>query len=351
MSSSLYVPIQPAQAPDPNGFLFDLELQFLAMVRRQPTVSQWHRRFAWEPAQAFAELAVRFPIDLTSFGFKPWNGHFEFSEGTSTFMNLTIDAFSAGTHLDVRKLRNPLANEIIGWNSRAAALMGAWDRFDPPKIYDLLEAGEAALAANHPITDATSFFSTTHYYNRDHTEYGQFSNLIDNGGALAAAPIYAILEGGSFDMMKPWAILKGAGLGDAIRRAGPTTAAPSNGDPWIVKWGYESDSQLADQGMKVKLGVYAEKGYGLMFPHTVIRYEGTLDYAGLLSIVNNAGGRKDLNGYMQANQTRVSAILCQTVTQRSTILGILGRDITDTASTGVKIDERLKGVEVIVMDR
>jgi hypothetical protein len=46
MSSSLYVPIQPAQAPDPNGFLFDLELQFLAMVRRQPTVSQWHRRFA-----------------------------------------------------------------------------------------------------------------------------------------------------------------------------------------------------------------------------------------------------------------------------------------------------------------
>ncbi len=348
---TLYIPIQPAQQPDPNGFLFDLELQFLNMVRRQPTVTQWHRRFAWEPSAAFPQLSVRMPIDLTSFIFRPWRGHFEFSEGTSTYIDVSISPFSAGTHLDVRKLRDPTAAEIIGWNARAEALMGAWDRFDPPKIYTLLSNGEAALSAAHPITGASTFFSTTHYYNVDHTEYGQFSNLINNGGALASAPIYAILEGGSFDTMKPWAILKGAGLGDAIQRAGASTRAPSNGDPWIVKWGYESDSQLADQGMKVKLGVYAEKGYGLLFPHTVIRYEGTLDYAGLLSIVDNAGGRKDLNGYMQSSQTRVSALLVQTAAQKATINGILGREITDTASTGVKVDDRLKSLEVIVMDR
>lgn len=351
MASSLYIPIQPAQAPDPNGFLFDLELQFLNMVRKASTISTWHEKFAWMPPGAFAELSVRMPIDLTSFMFQPWNGHFEFTEGTSSYMNLSINPFSAGTFLDVRKLRNPVANEIIGWNQRAEALMSAWKRFDAPKIYDLLTAGETALAEPHPITDGAAFFDTAHYYNRDHQEYGQFANLIGNGGALAAAPIYAILEGGSFDMMKPWAILKGAGMGDAIKRAGASTAAPSNGDPWIVKWGYEGDAQLADQGMKVKLGVYAEKGYGLMFPHTVIRYEGTLDYAGLVSIVDNAGGRKDLNGYMQSNQTRVSAFLVQTAAQRTTINGILGREITDTASTGVKVDERLKSVEVIVMDR
>ena len=72
---------------------------------------------------------------------------------------------------------------------------------------------------------------------------------------------------------------------------------------------------------------------------------------GLLSIVDAAGDFKDLNGYMQADQTRVVAFLCHTTAQKSEIAGILGRDITDTASTGRKIDDRLKSAELIVMSR
>mgnify|MGYP000355396248 CR=1 FL=1 len=33
MSNSVYIPIQPGLEPDPNGFLRDLEFQFLRMVR------------------------------------------------------------------------------------------------------------------------------------------------------------------------------------------------------------------------------------------------------------------------------------------------------------------------------
>ena len=51
------------------------------------------------------------------------------------------------------------------------------------------------------------------------------------------------------------------------------------------------------------------------------------------------------------DQTRVVAFLCHTTAQRSEIAGILGRDITDTASTGRKIDDRLKSAELIVNQR
>ena len=233
--------------------------------------------------------------------------------------------------------------------------MRAWDQHLPPKIYAMLNAAEAvSYADGHPVTEATNFFSTTHYVNKDHPEYGQFSNLIGNGGALASTPIYAIVGGGAFDTLKPWAILKGSNLAAARAKmtgAGASMSGGASGDPWIVHWEARDERDMMELNFERRMGVYAERGIGMLFPHSIIRYEGTLDYAGLLSIVDTAGDYKDLNGYMQADQTRVVAFLCHTTAQKSTINGLLGRDITDTAATGVKIDERLKSAEVIVMSR
>lgn len=350
MASPIYIPVDPALAPDPNGFLFDLELQFMRMVRAAQPVDQWHTRFAYMPPGASPSLKVRMPIDLTSFSFTEWKGRFEFEEGSNTHVNLTIDPFKGGTFLDVRKLRDPNAYEIHNWNGRAQQLMSAWDRHLPPKIYAMLAAGETSGV--NEITGGSNYFATDHYVNRDKTGYGTFANLIGNGGALASTPIYFMLAGGSFDAMKPWAILKGAGMGDAIRAAGGRSSQVSAGDPWIVRWEANSDKELAEQNMQVRLGVYAERGYGFLFPHTCVRYEGTLDYAGLKSVVDAVRGFKDLNGYNDASSMRIEAILCEP-SQVSTINGLLGREVTDSGARQVdlRIDATLQGAAVIPMSR
>lgn len=346
-------PIQPGVAPDPNYLMRDLDLQFTQMVRNQPAVSNWHRRFAWEPTYAFPSLRVDMPIDLSSFGFESWTGVPTFKKGTNVKIRHEIAPFWAGTYIDTRELQDPASAELIAFEQRANGLMSAWDRHLPPKVYAMLAAGQTAYAggAVHPVTGASAFFATDHYVNRDHEEYGTFSNLINDGGALASTPIYAILGGGAFDMMRPWSILKGTNLDAARAAGGRPTSGGGNGMPWVIHWEARDDRDLIELNFQRRMGVYAERGCGLLFPHSIIRYEGTLDYAGLLSIVDAAGDFKDLNGYMQADQTRVVAFLCHTTAQKSEIAGILGRDITDTASTGRKIDDRLKSAELIVMSR
>lgn len=342
-------PIQPGVAPDPNYLMRDLDMQFMAMVRKQPEVANWHRRFAWEPSQAFSSLRVDMPIDLSSFGFEDWKGLPTFKKGTNVKIRQEIAPFWAGTYINLKELENPESAELIGFEQRAQQLMSAWDRQLPPKIYAALNAGQGALAEAHPITGASAFFSETHYYNVDHEEYSTFSNLIGDGGANASTPIYAILEGGSFDNMKPWCILKGSNL-DKTRAAGGRPAG-GNGAPWVIHWEAQTDRELLELNFERRMGIYAERGVGLLFPHSVIRFEGTLDYAGLVSIINNAGDRKDLNGYMQADQTRISALLCHTTAQATTIKGLLEKDITGTANTDVKIAAQLKSAEIIVMSR
>lgn len=345
-------PIQPGVAPDVNYLMRDLEMQFTAMVRRPPDLGDWHRRFAWEPSRAFPSLRVDMPIDLTSFEFEDWKGIPTFEKGKNVKIRHEISPFWKGTYVNLRELEDPASAELIAFEQRAGQLFSAWNRHLPPKIYAMLQAGQSTtISGGHPVTGATSFFNVSHYYNVDKPGYGTFANLIDDGGTLGIAntPIYAILEGGAFDNMRPWSILKGSNL-DRARAAGGRPSG-GNGEPWMIHFEAQTDAELLAMNFERRLGVYAERGIGLLFPHSIIRFEGTLDYAGLLSIVNTAGDMKDLNGYMQADQTRVSAFLCHTTAQKSTINGLLGRDITDTASTGVKIDDRLKSAEVIVMSR
>lgn len=343
-------PIQPGVAPDANYLMRDLDLQFTKMVREQSQVSNWHTRFAWMPSQAFSSLRVDMPIDLSSFGFEDWTGIPTFKKGTNVKIRHEIAPFWSGTYINLKELEHPESAELIAFEQRAQGLFNAWDRHLPPKIYAMLNGAEAAtITGNHPVTGASTFFNASHYYNVDHPEYGTFGNIIGNGGALAASPIYAVLGGGAFDMMKPWSILRGTNL-DRARALGGRPGG-GGGAPWVIHWEARDDRDLLEMNFERRMGVYAERGYGLLFPHSIIRFEGTLDYAGLLSIVDTAGDFKDLNGYMQADQTRVVAFLCHTTAQKSTINGLLGREITDTASTGVKVDDRLKSAEVIVMSR
>jgi len=351
-------PIQPGVAPDADYLMRDLDFQFMQMVRQAPAIGDWHRRFAWEPNQAFSSLRVDMPIDLSSFAFNDWTGQPTFRKGSNTKIRVEVSPFWEGTKINVRELEHPESAELIAWEQRAAGLMRAWQQHLPPKVYAMLNAAEAVTYADgHPVTGATAFFATDHLVNIDHSEYGTFSNLIGNGGSLASTPIYAILGGGAFDAIKPWAILKGSNLAVARQKMAQTSSRPgvmgggASGEPWVIHWEARDDRDLIELNGERRMGVYAERGIGMLFPHSIIRFEGTLDYAGLLSIVDAAGDFKDLNGYMQADQTRVVAFLCHTTAQKSTINGLLGRDITDTASTGVSIDDRLKSAEVIVMSR
>jgi hypothetical protein len=345
-------PIQPGVAPDPNGLMRDLAFQFTNMVRQPASMSNWHRRFAWEPSQAFPSLRVDMPIDLSSFQFEDWTGIPTFEKGTNVKIRHEIAPFWKGTYINLQELEHPDSAELIGFEQRAQQLFSAWNQHLPPKIYAMLQGAQAAtITGGHPVTGASNFFSVSHYYNVKKPGYGTFANLIDDGGTLgiAGTPIYAILEGGAFDMMRPWSILKGSNL-DRTRTAGGMPSGGA-GEPWMIHWEARDERDLIEMNFERRMGVYAERGIGLLFPHSIMRFEGTLDYAGLLSIVNTAGDMKDLNGYMQADQTRVSAFLCHTTAQKSIINGLLGRDVTDTASTGVKIDDRLKSAEVIVMSR
>ncbi|RTL09247.1 MAG: hypothetical protein EKK62_03140 [Acidimicrobiia bacterium] len=348
-SATRYIPIQPGVELDANGMIRDLSFQFVRMTR-QSAVNQWFRRFAYAPETPFPSLLVDMPIDMSVFGFESWTGTPTFQKHDNVKIRLGIAPFWGGVQVDVRALEDPNSNEILAFNQRAQRLFDGWNQFLPPKIYTLLKNGQSdTISGGHPVTGASAFFSTSHYVNVKKTDFGTFSNLVGDGGANASSPIYAVLGGGVFDSMRPWSILKGSNLDRARAAAGRPTGGA--GDPWVIEWMAESDSQLMDMGMQAKLGVYAELGWGLLFPHSIIRYEGTLDYPGLKSLADAARGMKDLNGYMPADQTRIVAFLCDTPAQASDINGILDREITDTASTGVRIDPMLRSAEVIIMSR
>lgn len=345
-----YIPQQPGSKLDANGLIRDLSFQFVRMSR-QSALNQWHRRFAFAPDMPFASLRVDMPIDLSSFGFESWTGTPTFQKHANVKIRHEIAPFWGGVQVDVRALEDPNANELLGFGQRAQRLFDAWGQHIPPKIYTLLKDGQSdAIVGGHPVTGATEFFATGHYYNVKKPDYGTFANLIGDGGANASTPIYAVLAGGVFDDMKPWSILKGTNLA-AARAAGGRPVAGSPGDPWTIEWLFEGDKDLIENSFQSKLGVYAELGWGLLFPHSIIRFEGTLDYAGLVSLADAARGMKDLNGYMPSSQTRIAAFLCDTPAQARTINGFLGREITDTASTGVRIDPMLQSADVVVMDR
>lgn len=351
-------PIQPGVAPDANYLMRDLEFQFMRMVREASAVGNWHTRFAWQPSQAFASLRVDMPIDLSSFAFESWTGIPTFRKGTNVKIRHEIAPFWAGTYINVKELEHPESAEVIAFEQRAQGLFNAWDRHLPPKIYSMLSGAEAAsISGGHPVTGASTFFNTSHYYNVDHTSYGTFSNLIDNGGANASTPVYVVLAGGVFDMMRPWSILRGSNLEKAREAMRQTSNRPGalqgggGGAPWVIHWEARDDRDLLEMNFERRMGIYAERGYGLLFPHSILRFEGTLDYAGLASLADAARGMKDLNGYMPADQTRIAAFLCDTVAQKRVIDGILGRDITGDSATDVKIDPLLKSAEVIVMSR
>jgi hypothetical protein len=322
-------------------------------MTRQSAISQWHRRFAFAPPGAFKSLLVDMPIDLSSFSFETWSGTPTFQKHANVKIRHEIAPFWGGVDVDLRALEDPNSNELIVFGQRAQLLFDGWEQFLPPKIYTLLKNGQSdTITGNHPITGAANFFSTTHYVNIKKAEFGQFSNLIDAGGANASTPVYAVLEGGVFDTMRPWSILKGSNLADARSRLGAGgEARGGSGDPWVIEWLPKTSAELIERNFQAKLGVLAELGWGLLFPHSILRFEGTLDYAGLASLADAARGMKDLNGYTPSSQTRIAAFLCDTAAQARAINGILGREMTDTASTGVKIDPMLQSADVIIMDR
>lgn len=350
MTTPVYIPIDPSVAPtNASGFLLDFDMQFTRMA--MSPVEDWHTRFAYMPPGASEDLEVRMPVDLSTYGFEEYNGIPTFRGGARTYIDVSIGKFWEGAFLDTRKLRAKRSEEIEAWNQRAAAIFDAYARFLPPKIFDLLDGGEAAISGGHPITGGAGFFATDHYVNKKKTSLGTFSNLISNGGALASSPIYFMWSGGAFDRMRPWQIRTGAGPADSLTRGGITHSATS-GAPWVVRWIPREDSEVIEQNFQVKVGVYVEKGFGLLFPHTCWRYEGALDYAGLKGVIDLARAMKDLNGYNPASSIKLDAILCAPG-QVSTINGLLGREVTDTGARQVdlRIDATLQGAAVIPMSR
>jgi hypothetical protein len=346
--SGLYIPTVPA-VTDADSLLLDFETRFVQSIRT-PTYTNWPERFAYMPPQNFANLDVRFPLDLTSFGFREFKGKFEFRNSVSKYIDLTINAFHDGAEIDVRMLRNAQSTEILQWQQKERKLMNAWARFMPPEMYDTLFTGDATGAV---WTGGSNFFATDHNVNPFFaSEYGTFSNLLNDGGAKQATPYYMILEGGPFDDMFPWAILTGEGLGPAMQRAGGSGVAPSAGEPWVLRWGTDHPD-FAKNGFKAQVAIYAEKGWGLMFPHSIIRQEAALTYPNLKAMVDAACQFKDLDGYNPADQIRIKAILCEPA-DVSTMNELLGREVVNVGASSPSnaqsaIDPRLRNVPIVAL--
>jgi len=346
----IYIPLDPVVSPlDGAGFVQDIDMQFRRMAASP--VSGWWNRFAYEPPGASEDLQTRMPVELTTFGFEEYKGTPTFRGSERTSIDINIGKFWEGTQLDTRRLRgSSRTGEIEAWNQRGAMLFESYARFMPPRIYAMLSAGKTPIPGGQAITGGTAYFATDHKVNLKNN-FGTFSNLVDESGDLAANPIYFMWRGAQFDMMRPWQIRVGAGPANSMTAGGIMhTATP--GMPWTVRWIPETDSQAMDANFMVKWGVYVEKGWGLLFPQTCWRYEGTLDYAGLKSVIDIARGMKDLNGYNPADQIALEAILCEP-SQVSTINGLLGREVTDTGARQVdlRIDATLQGAAVIPMSR
>lgn len=345
--SGAYIPTVPA-VTDADSLLIDFDTRFTQAIRSQ-AITNWPERFAYMPPMNFANLDVRFPLDLTSFGFREWKGKWEFRNSVSKYIDLSISAYHDGAEIDVRMLRNPQSAEILQWQQKERKLIGAWMRFMAPQMYSTLSLGDATGTV---WTGGSNFFATDHNVNPFFTGYGTFSNLLNDGGAKAATPYYMIIGGGAFDDMFPWAILTGEGLGPAIQRAGGAGVAPRAGEPWVLRWGTDHPD-FAKNGFKAQVAIYAEKGWGLMFPHKIIRQEGALTYANLKAMVDAACQFKDLDGYNPADQIRIEAILCE-ASDVSTMNELLGREVVNVGASSPSnaqsaIDSRLRNVPIIAL--
>ena len=348
-----WIPSVPA-VQDADTLLISFETGFIQAMRatNAPT---WPEQFGYSPGMIFPYLDVRFPVDFTTYGFKAWSGEHEFREEVSDYLDMTIGKFQEGARLDVEKLRDPRSAEIILWNQREAYIKDAWANFLAPELYSTLSAGEST--GTWRLTGGSNFFATNHNVNVKFPGsggLGTFSNLLNNGGSKAATPVYAVLGGGAFSQLRPWAILRGEGMGPAIARVGGGgTVAPGAGEPWIVRWG--TDSEYFKNTGKVKVSVVGEKGWSLFWPHAIIRQEGDLTYANLQQLADAARGMKDLNGRVRASQTTIAALLCEPG-DVSTINQLLGREVianNATAITGAQssVDSMLRNVPVIPLDR
>lgn len=343
----------PAAEPvlDADSLLIDFETRFLMSIKT-PVGETWVNRFAYQPGRAFRNLTVRFPIDLTAFGFKEWSGKHEFRRASSEYIDLKIKQWQEGAACDTRLLRDPMSAEIIAWQQREQAVIQSWARLMPSQMYTLLNGGESEST----WTGGSAFFATNHNVNPHRTEFGTFSNLLNNGGANASTPFYVVLGGGPFDMLNPWVVLTGEGMGPSIAKAGGGASGISSsaGGPTIIRWG--TDSEQFKDTFEVKVSVMAEVGFGLLFPHSIIRNEGDLTYAELKSMLDTAVAMKDLNGYNPADQVYIKAILVSSASQVSTVNGLLGREVVQnnaSAPTGAAstIDARLRNVPVIPLAR
>ena len=345
-----WIPSVPA-FQDADTLLISFETAFIQSMRSTGAAT-WPEQFGYVPGMNFPYLDVRFPVDFTTYGFKAWSGEHEFREEVSDYIDMTIAKFQEGARLDVEKLRDPRSAEVILWNQREAAIADAWANFLAPELYTTLSAGDAT--GTWRLTGGSNFFATNHYVNKHSTGLGTFSNLLNNGGSKASTPIYAVLGGGAFSQLRPWAILRGEGMGPAIARVGGGgTAAPGAGEPWIVRWG--TDSEYFKNTGKVKVSVVGEKGWSLFWPHSIIRQEGDLTYANLKELADTARSMKDLNGRVRASQTTIQAILCEPG-DVSAVNALLGREVianNATAPTGAisTIDSMLRSVPVIPLDR
>lgn len=345
-----WIPSVPA-VQDADSLLISFETAFIQSMRSTGAPS-WPEQFGYVPGMVFPYLDVRFPVDFTTYGFKAWNGEHEFREEQNDYLDMSISKFQEGARLDVEKLRDPRSAEIILWNQREAAIADAWANFLAPELYATLLAGKTT--GTWRLTNGSNFFATDHQVNKHNTDLGTFSNLLNGGGAKAASPIYAVLQGGPMNMLRPWAILRGEGMGPAIARAGGGgTVAPGAGEPWIVRW--DTSSEYFKNTGKVKVSVVGEKGWSLFWPHSIIRQEGDLTYANLKALADAARQMKDLNGRMRSSQVSIAAILCEPG-DVSAVNGLLGREVianNASAPTGAlsTIDSMLRNVPVIGLDR
>lgn len=345
-----WIPSVPA-VQDADSLLISFETGFLQAMRTTGAPS-WPEQFGYSPGMAFPYLDVRLPVDFTTYGFEAWSGEHNFREEQNDYLDMSISKFQEGAKLDVEKLRDPRSAEIILWQQREAMISDAWMNFLAPELYATLLAGKTT--GTWRLTGGANFFATDHAVNKYNSALGTFSNLLNGGGSKATSPIYAVLSGGPFAALRPWAILRGEGMGPAIARVGGGgTAAPGAGEPWIVRWGTDSE-YFKDTG-KVKVSVVGEKGWSLFWPHSIIRQEGDLTYANLKALADAARTAKDLNGRTRASQVQIAAILCEPG-DVSSVNALLGREVianNATAPTGAvsTIDSMLRSVPVIALDR
>ncbi len=342
---------QAGQDAGADGLLISFETKFLMALRQPGAMAAWPERFAYKPPGPVPTRLLRFPINLTAFGMREFTGKWEFRNANSgLYIDLANKPYHDGAELDVNSLRGgDRAATLIGWDQTTAGMIDSYMWMVAPELYSLLSAGKTTGTV---WTGGANFFATDHKVNPKQG-FGTFWNLVNGGGSKAETPVYLVLRGGSFNNLYPWTIITGEGLGPAMAAAGGAGVAPAAGEPWILRWD-TSHPSFVDSGFKIRTAIYCERGWGLLFPHKIIRLEGDLTYANLKAGLDAARNMKDLNGRMGAQDIGVD-ILCEPG-DVSTINELLGRDVTNVGASSPSnaqsaIDPVLKAAEIIPLGR